>query len=71
MNDFNYVVDPGMQYADIIVPTLDTVRASYMIELLLTNDKQVRYNYIHVYILYYMVEVGILISIINLPKLIN
>ena len=48
MNDFNYVVDPGMQYADIIVPTLDTVRASYMIELLLTNDKQVRYNYIHI-----------------------
>ena len=62
MNDFNYVVDPGMQYADIIVPTLDTVRASYMIELLLTNDKQVRYNYIYV---------GILISIINFPKFIN
>ena len=63
MNDFNYVVDPGMQYADIIVPTLDTVRASYMIELLLTNDKQVRYNCM--YIIYYMVEVVILISIIT------
>lgn len=36
-----YVVDPNMQYADIIVPTMDTVRASYIIELLLTNGKQV------------------------------
>ena len=36
-----YTVDPTKQYADIIVPTLDTVRGSFMIELLLTNDKQV------------------------------
>ena len=37
-----YSVDPGIPYADIIVPTVDTVRASYLIELLLTNEKQVR-----------------------------
>ncbi len=36
-----YAVDPSKPYADIIVPTLDTVRGSFMIELLLTNDKQV------------------------------
>ena len=36
-----YILDPAMQYSDIIVPTIDTVRASYLIELLLTNDKQV------------------------------
>lgn len=36
-----YILDPAMQYSDIIVPTIDTVRASYLIELLLTKDKQV------------------------------
>ena len=36
-----YVLDVNMQYSDIIVPTVDTVRASYLIELLLTNEKQV------------------------------
>ena len=37
-----YVLDVSMQYSDIIVPTVDTVRASYLIELLLTNEKQVQ-----------------------------
>ena len=37
----DFVVQPNMQYADIIVPTLDTVRGSFMIELLLTSQKQV------------------------------
>ena len=37
----DFVVDSGMQYADIIVPTMDTVRSSYLIELLLTNEKKV------------------------------
>lgn len=37
----SFVVDPQMQYADIIVPTADTVRASFILELLLSNDKQV------------------------------
>ena len=37
----SFVVDPQMQYADIIVPTADTVRASFILELLLTNEKQV------------------------------
>ncbi len=41
----NFVVEPGMQYADIIVPTLDTIRGSVMIELLLTNGKQVSQVY--------------------------
>ena len=36
-----YILDPAMQYSDIIVPTIDTIRASYLIELLLTNNKQV------------------------------
>ena len=37
-----FTVDPKMRYADIIVPTMDTVRASFIIELLLTNNKPVR-----------------------------
>lgn len=36
-----YVVDPETQFSDIIVPTMDTVRSSYLIEMLLANDKQV------------------------------
>ena len=34
-------VDASMRYSDIIVPTLDTVRSSFLIELLLTNNKKV------------------------------
>ena len=34
-------VDASMRYSDIIVPTLDTVRSSFLIELLLTNNKRV------------------------------
>ena len=34
-------IDAGMRYSDIIVPTLDTVRSSFLIELLLTNNKRV------------------------------
>ena len=34
-------IDAGMRYSDIIVPTLDTVRSSFLIELLLTNRKRV------------------------------
>lgn len=40
-----FVVDPHMQFADIIVPTLDTIRASFIIELLLTSNKQVSLTY--------------------------
>ena len=47
-----YTVDPSKQYADIIVPTLDTVRGSFMIELLLTNDKQVSPPPTYTYIQY-------------------
>ena len=36
-----FVVDPEMSYADIIVPTIDTVRAHFLLELLITNLKQV------------------------------
>lgn len=41
MEGTEFVVDSGMRYADIIVPTMDTVRSSYLIELLLTNGKKV------------------------------
>ena len=34
-------VDATMRYSDIIVPTLDTVRSLFLIELLLTNNKRV------------------------------
>ena len=40
-------VDAGMRYSDIIVPTLDTVRSSFLIELLLTNNKRVSINNNH------------------------
>ena len=37
-----YVVDPNMRFSDIIVPTIDTVRAHFLLELLISNVKQVR-----------------------------
>lgn len=36
-----YVVDSNMKYADIIVPTIDTVRVHFLLELLLGNSKPV------------------------------
>ena len=36
-----YVVDPNMRFSDIIVPTVDTVRAHFLLELLISNFKQV------------------------------
>ena len=36
-----YVVDPSMRFADIIVPTIDTVRAHFLLELLVSNFKPV------------------------------
>ena len=36
-----YVVDPNMRFSDIIVPTTDTVRAHFLLELLISNFKQV------------------------------
>ena len=42
MEDYGELaIDAGMRYSDIIVPTLDTVRSSFLIELLLTNNKRV------------------------------
>ena len=38
-----YVVDPSMRFADIIVPTIDTVRAHFLLELLISNFKPVSY----------------------------
>ena len=35
-----YTVDPAMRFSDIIVPTIDTVRAHFIIELLVCNYKQ-------------------------------
>ena len=36
-----YVVEPETKFADIIVPTPDTVRSSALLELLLKNNKTV------------------------------
>ncbi|XP_050390512.1 dynein axonemal heavy chain 1 [Patella vulgata] len=36
-----YSISPDMRYSDIIVPTIDTIRSAYILELLLTNKKQV------------------------------
>lgn len=36
-----YVIDPNMRFSDIIVPTTDTVRAHFLLELLISNFKQV------------------------------
>ncbi|KAG7256266.1 hypothetical protein CRUP_029316 [Coryphaenoides rupestris] len=35
----NVVITPETSYADIIVPTLDTVRTSFLLDMLLTNRK--------------------------------
>ena len=37
----DYVIDPKQRFSDIIVPTMDTVRGSYLIGLLLESSKQV------------------------------
>lgn len=37
----DYVVDPSTRFSDIIVPTMDTVRAHFLLELLISNFKQV------------------------------
>ncbi len=36
-----FVVDPTMRFSDIIVPTIDTVRAHFLLELLINSSKQV------------------------------
>ena len=41
-----YVVDPNMRFADIIVPTIDTVRAHFLLELLVTNYKPVSLTFL-------------------------
>lgn len=40
-----YVVDPSMRFADIIVPTIDTVRAHFLMETFITNYKPVSLAY--------------------------
>ena len=37
-----FTVDPRVRFSDIIVPTIDTVRSNFMVELLATNFKPVR-----------------------------
>lgn len=37
----DFVVDPAMRFSDIIVPTIDTVRAHFLLELLINSNKQV------------------------------
>ena len=36
-----FTVDPRLRFSDIIVPTMDTVRSNFMVELLVTNSKPV------------------------------
>ena len=36
-----YTVDPRLRFSDVIVPTIDTVRSNFMVELLVTNSKPV------------------------------
>ena len=36
-----FAVDPRLRFSDIIVPTMDTVRSNFMVELLITNSKPV------------------------------
>lgn len=35
-------IPPEMNFSDIIVPTMDLVRGSFVLEMLLTNNKKVR-----------------------------
>ena len=39
----NYVIASDTKYSDIIVPTMDTIRCSHILEMLLTNKKCVSY----------------------------
>ena len=39
-----YTITPEMKFSDIIVPTMDTVRCSHVLEMLLTNNKTVRFT---------------------------
>jgi dynein heavy chain len=36
-----FTVDPHLRFSDIIVPTMDTIRSNFMVELLATNSKPV------------------------------
>lgn len=47
--DNDVVITPETSYADIIVPTADTVRMSFLLDLLLSNKKPV--NRILIYFL--------------------
>ena len=40
----NVVIDKETSYSDIIVPTLDTVRTSFLLDMLLANRKPVSIN---------------------------
>lgn len=35
-------IQPEMNFSDIIIPTMDLVRGSFILEMLLTNNKKVR-----------------------------
>ena len=38
-----FSIPPDTKFSDIIVPTMDTIRSSYLLEMLLTNKKTVSY----------------------------
>lgn len=50
----NVVITPETNYADIIVPTADTVRISFLMDMLLTNEKPVstvKFDWIYLFII--------------------
>ena len=38
-----FVVPPETKFSDIIVPTVDTIRSSYLLQMLLVNKKTVSF----------------------------
>lgn len=63
------VITPETSYADIIVPTADTVRMSFLLDMLLTNKKPVRSVQICCLIINQKMDVnGIICKILHQPS---
>ena len=41
MKSYTVIADPKLSFSEIIVPTNDSVRNTYMLDTLLSNDKHV------------------------------
>ena len=42
-------INPETRYSDIIIPTMDLVRGSFLVHLLMTNSKKVQERFFNVY----------------------